>query len=177
MACGPAAEVREFIETNPASDGAMFTLVDFNDETLEHTNSTLNAAKAAHRRKVEIETINKTVHQILKEAARPSPASGQYDMVYCAGLFDYFSDRVCQRLIDYFYDLLAPGGLLIATNLDKSNPDRNGMEYLLEWHLFYRDKKQLNALRPDRAPPESQTVQSDETGVNIVIEVRKPEGD
>jgi extracellular factor (EF) 3-hydroxypalmitic acid methyl ester biosynthesis protein len=116
------------------------------------------------------------VHQILKEATRPGPelASGSYDFVYCAGLFDYMSDRICKRLMNIFYDLLAPGGLLVATNVDASKPFRHSMEFILEWHLICRNQEQLAALNPDKAPPGSFSVTHEDTGVNIFIEVRKP---
>jgi extracellular factor (EF) 3-hydroxypalmitic acid methyl ester biosynthesis protein len=119
-----------------------------------------------------IELVKKSVHQVLKEET--SAHQPKYDVVYCAGVFDYLSDRICKRLMDIFYDMLKPGGLLVATNVDASNPSRNGMECLLEWHLIYRNYMQLSALIPDRAPPGSAEVKSDETGVNIYIEVRKP---
>jgi len=76
--------------------------------------------------------------------------------------------------MDIFYAMLEPGGFLVATNIDASNPSRNGMEYLLDWHLIHRNSTQLRTLIPDRAALESVEVKSDETGVNIYIEVRKP---
>ena len=113
--------------------------------------------------------------QILKDAGKPLPdmMPASYDLVYCAGLFDYLSDRICKKLMSIFYDLVAPGGLLVATNVDSSNPSRNWMEYVVEWHLVYRDRKILETLKPDSAPPEVQ-IKHDVTGVNIYIEVRKP---
>ena len=69
--------------------------------------------------------------------------------------------------------MLEPGGLLIVTNVDASNPSRTGMEYLLEWHLIYRNVQQLKALMPDEAPQGSANILSDETGVNHYLEVRK----
>jgi extracellular factor (EF) 3-hydroxypalmitic acid methyl ester biosynthesis protein len=103
---------------------------------------------------------------------RPTPG---YDMVYCAGIFDYLSDRICKQLMNIFYELLEPGGLLVATNVESSNPSRNGMEYLLEWHLIYRTPLQLQGLIPDRAPPRSFILKTDDTGINVFIEVRKPD--
>jgi len=64
--------------------------------------------------------------------------------------------------------------LLVATNVDPSNPNRGSMEYVLEWHLVYRNRKQLESLNPDAAPPGSFAVKTDTTGVNVFIEVRKP---
>ena len=116
----------------------------------------------------------RSVNQLLKDSVRVDPAAPKYDTIYCAGLFDYLSDRICQRLINLFYEQLAPGGLLIATNVDPSNPLRNGMEFLLEWHLIYRDPAQMRLLHPTGTRAQDIVSKSDETGVNIYLEVRKP---
>jgi extracellular factor (EF) 3-hydroxypalmitic acid methyl ester biosynthesis protein len=76
--------------------------------------------------------------------------------------------------MDIFYDMLEPGGFLIATNVNTTNPSRHGMEYLLDWHLIHRNPRQLSALLPEQAHSEAARVKSDETGVNLYIEVRKP---
>jgi extracellular factor (EF) 3-hydroxypalmitic acid methyl ester biosynthesis protein len=176
LGCGPAKEIQDFMRSNPLSDLADFTLLDFNDETLEHAGTLLSSAREAHHRTTGLQLIKKSVHQILKEAGRPGSElmPKTYDLVYCAGLFDYMSDRICKRLMNIFYDLLAPGGLLIATNVDASKPFRHSMEFLLEWHLICRNEQQLAALNPDKAPPGSFSVTHEPTGVNIFIEVRKP---
>lgn len=176
LGCGPAREIQEFLAADDVCDQAQFTLLDFNDETLEYTGQLLQGLKARHRRNTEFRMIKKSVHQILKDAGKPGPGivPGGYDVVYCAGLFDYLSDRICKRLMNIFYDLVAPGGLLIATNVDSSNPSKNWMEYVVEWHLVYRDKQMLETLKPDLAPPGSFTVTAEQLGVNIFIEVRKP---
>ncbi|MEW6161031.1 MAG: class I SAM-dependent methyltransferase, partial [Verrucomicrobiota bacterium] len=97
-----------------------------------------------------------------------------YDLVYCAGLFDYLSDRICKRLMEIFYEILAPGGLLLASNVDSSNPSRNWMEYVVEWHLVYRDRKQLETLVPEKAPRDSWFTRAEPTGVNVFVGVHKP---
>lgn len=176
LGCGPAKEIQEFMRQQDLSDYADFTLLDFNDETLEHAGATLQDIKRTRQRGTGLNLLKRSVHQILKEAGRPGGElrSGQYDLVYCAGLFDYMSDRICKRLMNIFYDLLAPGGLLIATNVDASKPFRHSMEFILEWHLICRNQPQLAALNPDKAPPGCFKVTHESTGVNIFIEVRKP---
>ncbi len=175
LGCGPAKEVQQFLTQDAVSDHASFTLLDFNDETIEHTGKILGDLRSKLDRKTEINFIKKSVHQVLKEEGKPGLNQPRYDLVYCAGIFDYLSDRVCKRLMNIFYSMLEPGGLLVATNVDSSNPSRNTMEYILEWHLTYRDLKQLKALIPDQAPPDWAQIRSDETGVNHFIEVRKPD--
>jgi extracellular factor (EF) 3-hydroxypalmitic acid methyl ester biosynthesis protein len=173
---GPAKEIQDFLKNSDLSDHASFTLLDFNDETIEHATRALQDVKSLRHRQADLNFYKKSVHQILKEAARPGPelAPGTYDFVYCAGLFDYMSDRICKRLMNIFYDLLAPGGLLLATNVDASKPFRHSMEFILEWHLICRNQEQLAALKPDKAPAGHFKVTHEETGVNIFIEVRKP---
>lgn len=174
LGCGPAGEIQEMLQTDPICDSMDFTLMDFNDETLEFTQNRLEKLRAQHGRRTAIQFLKKSVHQVLKDGSRPTSPKTRYEIVYCAGLFDYLSDRICQRLMNIFYDLLEPGGLLIATNVDPCNPTRCGMEFILDWHLIYRDTKQLKQLHPLSAPQGNVVTKSDDTGVNIYIEVRKP---
>jgi extracellular factor (EF) 3-hydroxypalmitic acid methyl ester biosynthesis protein len=173
LGCGPAGEVQQFLSQDAICNYASFTLLDFNDETLVYTGKVLVDLKSKFDRRTRIDLIKKSVHQFLKEEAKPGLNQSRFDMIYCAGIFDYLSDRICKRLMNIFYSMLEPGGLLVATNVDASNPSRNGMEYLLEWHLTYRSVEQLKALVPDQSPAGSAHIRSDETGVNHYIEVRK----
>jgi extracellular factor (EF) 3-hydroxypalmitic acid methyl ester biosynthesis protein len=75
--------------------------------------------------------------------------------------------------MNIFYDVLAPGGLLVATNVDTSNPSRQTMEQVLEWHLIYRNRAQLMGLAPDLATDGSYCIKSDPTGCNVLLEVRR----
>jgi extracellular factor (EF) 3-hydroxypalmitic acid methyl ester biosynthesis protein len=175
LGCGPAGEVQNFLVQHDLCEQCRLTLVDFNEETLHYTGKLLEDIKVSHRRTTPIQMVKKSVHQLLKDAAKRSEGAPQYDFIYCAGLFDYLSDRICSRLISIFYDMLAPGGLLVVTNVDNSNPSRKWMEYVLEWHLVYRNKAQLESLAPEEPSLKSVSVNSDPTGVNIFLEVRRSE--
>lgn len=159
------------------SNQADFTLVDFNEETILHSSQLLDGIRQRHHRETVIEFQKRSVHLLLKEAGKPIPGVAQekFDLVYCAGLFDYMSDRICKRLMNIFYDMLAPGGLLLVTNVDASKPFRHSMELILEWHLICRSAAQMKSLIPDRASPETYSISSEPTGVNVFIEVRKPD--
>jgi extracellular factor (EF) 3-hydroxypalmitic acid methyl ester biosynthesis protein len=176
VACGPALEIQQFLREQPLSARANFTLLDFNEETIRYVQAALTGIRSSCGRSAGFQFVKKSVHSILKESGRSTErrAEAQYDMVYCAGLFDYLSDQVCRRLMEIMYDWLAPGGLLIATNVEPSNPARHVMEHLLDWHLVYRTGPELRALKPRAADPDSVFVQCDETGVNVFLEVRKP---
>jgi extracellular factor (EF) 3-hydroxypalmitic acid methyl ester biosynthesis protein len=177
LGCGPAGEVREFLKESPLSDNARFTLLDFNDETIEYARVGLRGIKTEFKRNTGLQFQKKSVLQLLKEAVKPAgdKPRQQYELVYCAGLFDYLTDRTCKQLMDIFYEWTAPGGLLIATNVEPANPLRNGMEHLLDWNLIYRTAAQMRLVKPQEADRESVNVFSDSTGVNVLLEVRKPQ--
>jgi extracellular factor (EF) 3-hydroxypalmitic acid methyl ester biosynthesis protein len=177
VACGPAQEIQRFLAENRLSDQIRLTMLDFNEETLRYVGNILDDIKHNQGRATPIEYVKRSVHHILKESGRTVEpgARNQYDVIYCAGLFDYLSNQVCLRLMNIMYEWLAPGGLLVATNVEPSNPLRNGMEHLLDWHLIYRTATQMRALFPTRANPDACCVRTDSTGVNVFLEVRKPD--
>ena len=176
LGCGPACEVQEFLAEDPLSDHAQFTLLDFNEETIQHARRALEELRKRFGRRTVLQLQRKSVHQVLKEGARAAATPhAAYDFIYCAGLFDYLPDRTCKQLMNIFYDWLAPGGLLAATNVDNCRPFRHMLEFVLDWHLIYRDTRKSSALLPDAAGPDLGRIQRDLTGVNVIIEARKAE--
>lgn len=176
LGCGPAQEVQDFFANQELADWAQFVLLDFNDETLQHAQGVIEGVKRRYQRRTPIQWVKKSVVQLLKAGAKVQTSSqeNKHDFIYCAGLFDYLPDRVCKDLMNIFYAMLAPGGLLVTTNVDTSNPIRHMLDYVLEWRLIYRSGRQMLSLKPDDVPPENVSVCSDSTGVNVFLEVRKP---
>jgi extracellular factor (EF) 3-hydroxypalmitic acid methyl ester biosynthesis protein len=177
MACGPANEVQRFLRESQLRGRARFTLLDFNEETLNYTRQCIDEATQGRGPLSPVQYVKKSVHHLLKEGARQRKVGGDasYDLVYCAGLFDYLTDDVCHRLLDLMYDWVAPGGLLVATNVEPGNPRRHGMDHLLDWPLIYRTAADMLAIKPGAARPETARAYSDNTtGVNVFLEVRKP---
>jgi extracellular factor (EF) 3-hydroxypalmitic acid methyl ester biosynthesis protein len=175
IGCGPAGEVLSFLGQQNVSDRAEFTLLDFNDETLTYARNSLETAKRQHHRVTPIQFVKKSVFQILKGKGKSveGPLETKYDLIYCAGLFDYLNDQVCQQLTGLLYDMLAPGGLLITTNVDVSNPIRHWLGSILEWHLIYRSSRQFQTLGAHLPNQDSIRIWSDETGVNLFFEIRR----
>jgi extracellular factor (EF) 3-hydroxypalmitic acid methyl ester biosynthesis protein len=117
-----------------------------------------------------INYIHESVHQLLKRSVdKSSPETKEYDAAYCAGLFDYFSDKVCSRLTSHFATRTRSKGRLLITNVHSSNPDKFDMEHLMEWYLIYRDEAQMKLLLPDDSTQHK--VYVDGTGVNVFAEV------
>ena len=176
VGCGPAQEVQRFLAKYEISNLAQISLLDFNGETLEYTKSVIDEHKSKFSRTTDVRYIKKSVHHILKERGRVAevPAETQYDFVYCAGLFDYLSNQVCQGMMNVMYEWVAPGGLLVATNVDPYNARCLTMNYVMDWHLIYRSGAELAALKSTKAAPEDCKIVADSTGVNVFLEVNKP---
>ncbi len=172
LGCGPGREISDFMAQSEFSNNAEISLLDFNDETLAYARQTLEDTRRRHNRNTRIQLIRKSVGQVLKSSMRTVPAD--MDVVYCAGLFDYLPDRVCAQLMNLFYNMLAPGGLLIATNVDPSNPIRYTMDYIFEWRLIERNAEKLRSLLPAAVGADDCRITSDITGCNVFVEVRKP---
>lgn len=174
FACGPATEIREFFQTRSFQPQIHFTLTDFDQETLDYARRGMR--QGANESKTVFTFKKMSVHQLIKESRRMSRSdANKFDLVYCAGLFDYLPNSSCKDLMDIFYEMVVPGGLLIATNVEPSNPMKCGMEYLLDWHLIYRKEKDMREICPEAADRGDACVRTDGTGVNLFLEVRKPE--
>jgi len=81
---------------------------------------------------------------------------------------------VCRRLVELFYSWLAPGGVVLVTNVNAAKPFRFSMDYILEWHLICRNQQQMRGLVPEAAAASPVTLDADETGVNLFLGIRKP---
>jgi extracellular factor (EF) 3-hydroxypalmitic acid methyl ester biosynthesis protein len=152
-----------------------FTLMDFSEETLAYTKARIDEACALRGVQVPVTLVHESVHNLLKRASSDRGDRGDkggapelpFDFVYCAGLFDYLSDKVCMRLLQYFAARTRVDGNILVTNVHSANPQRNVMEHLLEWHLIYRDEADMRRLAPARTRVDE--LFTDSTGVNVFL--------
>jgi extracellular factor (EF) 3-hydroxypalmitic acid methyl ester biosynthesis protein len=163
-------EIQRFILDYPEPEWLSFELLDFSEETLEWTQQRLNAILSETGKRVAIKYTHDSVHQLLKRRIDAAgPDAREFDGVYCAGLFDYLSDKVCARLMQHFVSRMRAGGRLLVTNVHSDNPERFSMEHILEWYLIYRNEAQMEAILPENiAEPRLFT---DTTGVNVFAEM------
>jgi extracellular factor (EF) 3-hydroxypalmitic acid methyl ester biosynthesis protein len=177
LGCGPAVEVERLLINYETSDLLDFDLLDFNADTIEYTRRKLDDARMKGGRNTKIHYRQRSVHQILRTASQEGGREelGRYDVVYCAGLFDYLSQRVCQRLVSLFCDMALPGGLVVVTNVSDDNPRKAFMEYIVEWNLIYRGKREMEDLIPRDKKFARTEVKSDKTGVNLFLEIELPD--
>lgn len=175
LGCGPAIEIQKLLHKKKMDERIEFTLLDFSQPTLNYTQSQLEKHAAEADSHPKINFIQRSVDQILRQSAKLQQEEAEmYDFVYSAGLFDYFSQRACQRVMKLFSHLVKPGGMIFATNVHANNPAQAVMEYIAEWHLVCRDEKEMSDMLPGFGV---QRVYTDDSGVNVFIEVDKPPRD
>lgn len=175
VACGPAWEATNFIADHPLADQARFCLLDFNEETLQHTGQKVDEVRRKSGRRTPVRLVKNSVQNLLRAGARATRQPAEYDLIYCSGLYDYLNDATCKSLNTHLFDLLRPGGLLVVGNFAPTTPIQNFMGHLLEWFLIYRDAKEILALAPEQVEPAACTIRSEPSGTNFFLEVRKPE--
>jgi len=95
-----------------------------------------------------------------------------FDLVWSAGLFDYFSDRIVVLMLKRLSKRVAPGGQMIIGNFGPENSSRDYMEFG-GWNLIHRTPAELLLLASQaEIPAEACTVKSECQGVNLFLEVK-----
>lgn len=100
--------------------------------------------------------------------------SVQYDVVWSAGLFDYFDDRAFVLLLKKFGKWTKSGGEVIIGNFnDEHNPSRVFMEVFGEWHLNHRSpEKLINLALQAGFMPEQISVGKEPENINLFLHIR-----
>ena len=158
LGSGPATDVNEYLGENPDSR-IHFDLVDFDQNAIDFAQSQNKAFKAS----IDYFKIN---------VLRFKPYQW-YDLIWSAGLFDYFKDKHFIYMINKYYKYLAEGGEFIIGNFSNSNPTRRLMEVLSDWYLNHRSKRDLVRMAVEaEASEEHVEVEMEELGVNLFLRIK-----
>jgi extracellular factor (EF) 3-hydroxypalmitic acid methyl ester biosynthesis protein len=159
LGSGPATDVYEFLNTNRGCK-ISFDLVDFDQNAIDFSmkkNHKFNGAVSFNR----INVLRYKPYKI-------------YDLIWSAGLFDYFKDKHFIFLIQKYINYLAEDGEYIISNFSTENPTRRLMEVLFDWFLNYRSKTELLDIAKRACINESLVmVDTEPTGVNLFLKIRK----
>lgn len=159
LGSGPATDVYEFMDKNPGAR-ISFDLIDFDQNAIDFSrkqNEKFNGAISYNR-------INVLRYKPFKI----------YDLIWSAGLFDYFRDKHFVFLIQKYINFLASDGEYIISNFSTENPTRRLMEVLSDWYLNHRSKDDLLNIAK-RACIDEKLVQIDTEplGVNLFLKICK----
>lgn len=157
VASGPGRSMYEWLQANPDAP-LHIECIDIDPKAVDYARQ-LNAR---HAEKLRFHCMN----------ALQFRPERQYQLIWSAGLFDYFSDAIFVRLLRRLLSAVAPDGELVVGNFAPSNPSRAYMA-LMSWHLIHRSADALRGLALKAgARADEIHVGQEEAGVNLFLHVR-----
>ena len=170
IAAGPAEEVLGLLEERQRIDVPLeIVLFDQDKSALTYSFGRLSRLVATRwQGQVKVVHLHDSVTRLLRGSTILS-SSGQFDAVYACGLFDYFKAPTWVSLCRNLYQAVAPRGTLYIGNMVPSNPTRWVMEFILDWHLEYRERIEMLGLARRAAPDAHIEVLEEATGVNPFV--------
>lgn len=169
VACGPSrewvkliSEVKEFNSRSLHVD-----LLDQDKGALKYAQRSIKEVGFEHPHHFSFHFIHKAMKNVIARGVE----GGDYDIIYCAGLFDYLSDPVAQLAAVKLFKSLRSGGSLIIGNFNLANPNEVIMDLALDWHLIYRSSNDLQSLFENIGGKLS--IESENLGINLFCVIRK----
>jgi len=174
LGCGPAREIAEFAGNGVRADAPIsFVLLDQDEQALRFAGRAI--AGALDRRRggppIRIDLRKISVLRLLRDF-HPRDVFSPLDMIYSAGLFDYFSDRTCRILARRLYDALRPGGLLLLGNMKAGTDMPWPLDYIANWTLNYRTAEGVMSWA-EELPGAEISLRTESTGYDYLLAVRK----
>lgn len=168
VASGPAREIQKlFLEKPEFAVRCEIHLLDQDAEALKFSQRDILEICRQKKVKPDIHFHNLAIKNIISDGL---PITG-FDLIYSAGLFDYFTDPVAQFAANRLYSALNNGGNLIIGNFNTNNPTQFVMEALGDWYLIYRNEENLKELF-SRVTNKLQ-IESEKEGINLFAVMEK----
>lgn len=159
LGSGPVTEVNEYLKETPENKLA-FDLIDLDQRAIDY---------AKQKNKAYTHCLNFAQKNVI----RFTPEK-QYELIWSAGLFDYFKDKHFVFLLKRYYDFIRTGGKMVIGNFNTENPSRKIMEVLGDWFLYHRSEEELQHFAEQAGISKSATnVICEPLGINLFLQVRK----
>jgi extracellular factor (EF) 3-hydroxypalmitic acid methyl ester biosynthesis protein len=160
LGSGPAADVHEFLSTYPENNNINFDLIDYDQAAIDFS-------------RVKNEKFNGQVSYTKINALRFNSYK-LYDLIWSAGLFDYFKDKHFTFLIRKYFNCLTEDGQMVISNFSTKNSARRMMEVMSDWHLNHRTESDLFRIASDaNIDKEMVSVEKEPLGINLFLKIKK----
>jgi hypothetical protein len=160
LGSGPASDVNEFLSSSSIGKGISFDLIDFDQAAIDFSmrrNKKFNGQISYNR-------INALRYNSFR----------LYDLIWSAGLFDYFKDKHFTFLIRKYFNCLSEDGEMVISNFSTKNPTKRLMEVLSDWYLYLRTESDLFRIASDaNIDKEMVSVEKEPLGINLFLKIRK----
>lgn len=155
LASGPCRDLLEFFEET-GDLRFHFTCVELDPNAIAYAQSLLG------RYANQVRFIQQNIFRFLPDQT--------YDLVWSAGLFDYFDDNTFTKILARF----KAQPYVIVGNFSDANPSSGYMEVIGEWYLNYRSAGLLRRLAKDAGYDKNHIrIRHEATEVNLFLSIRK----
>ena len=160
LGSGPASDVYEFLDNYFGNNKISFDLIDFDQAAIDFSmkkNEKFNGAVTYNK----INALRFNSYKL-------------YDLIWSAGLFDYFKDKHFTFLIRKYFNCLTEDGEMVISNFSTKNPTKRLMEVLSDWYLNLRTESDLYRIASAaNVDNELVTVEKEPLGINLFLKIRK----
>jgi len=156
LASGPCRDILEFYQqTNNLN--YFFDCVELDNNAIAYAKELLGI-------------YNTNVNFINENVFRFQPST-KYDIIWSAGLFDYFDDVTFEKILGRLITS-NPKAKIIIGNFSDSNPTMPYMEIIGEWYLNYRSAEKLKEIAINAGANEkSISIEAEPEGVNLFLNI------
>lgn len=160
LGSGPGSDVYEFMSSYSGSNFISFDLIDFDQFAIDFSmkkNEKFNGHISYNR----INALRFNSYKL-------------YDLIWSAGLFDYFKDKHFTFLIRKYINCLTDDGEMVISNFSTKNPTKRLMEVLSDWYLNLRTESDLFRIAAEASVnKELVSVDKEPLGINLFLKIRK----
>ncbi len=169
VASGPALEQQLFLKNCNDFKGKKisFNCIDQDEESLKHAQLQMKSIDRVVQSGFDFSFRNLAIKNIIVQGLPEK----NYDLIYTAGLFDYFTEPVANAAAKKLFEALNSGGKLIIGNFSKNNPSVPFMELVLDWNLIYRSPEDLLRIFQDVTP--NINIEQESLGINLFAVMEK----
>jgi len=160
LGSGPAEDVYEFLTSISGGNKMHFELIDFDKSAIDYSMK----KNKQFDRQISYSRINVLRFNSFK----------LYDLIWSAGLVDYFKDKHFTFLIRKYINCLTEDGEMVISNFSSKNPTKRLMEVISDWHLNLRTESDLFRIASDaNIDNEMVSVEKEPLGINLFLKIRK----
>lgn len=160
LGSGPASDVYEFLSDFSGGNNIKIDLIDFDQSAIDFSKN----KNARFNGQISYNKINALRFNSYK----------LYDLIWSAGLFDYFKDKHFTFLIRKYINCLDEKGEMVISNFSTKNPTKRLMEVLSDWFLNLRTESDLFRIASDAGiDKEMVSVEKEPLGINLFLKIKK----
>jgi extracellular factor (EF) 3-hydroxypalmitic acid methyl ester biosynthesis protein len=174
VAAGPAQELFELLSEIPEIPAPIeLVLFDQDKGALGYAFRRLRPlVEQRWAGKVKLIYLNESIKTLLTNEEL-FKSFGQFDAIFCSGLYDYLQAATAVRLTRTLESQLAPGGIALIANITPENPCRWYMEQHLDWKLIHRSRPELLEIARRAAPDAHREILEEASGVNPFVQLTR----